>query len=218
MGSPLGAWLLAYLDQHALELCLAGALLAVLLAQWLSWLLISQPINDSPITTHTATQPAHKDKADSVIHVHDALAQPLLGPAAGDHTLFPAAPEAWDAQQDSVLFAHGKTVASQGISRDSLSSPASTDPSDNLGSSDSMQHSNRAHSLGYYSLQDSSMTDTDSLQDHSGAGKQLDSWLWLLGAGSVAGTLSGVMGGLTGIDGPPTIFMFTWLKAGTLVR
>lgn len=39
-------------------------------------------------------------------------------------------------------------------------------------------------------------------------------WWVLLGAGSVAGTLSGVMGGLTGVDGPPTIFMFTALGAG----
>lgn len=46
--------------------------------------------------------------------------------------------------------------------------------------------------------------------------QQLDrrrEWLVLVGAGSLAGTLSGVMGGLTGIDGPPTIFMFEALGA-----
>lgn len=43
---------------------------------------------------------------------------------------------------------------------------------------------------------------------------EVHQWLILLLAGSVAGTLSGVMGGLTAIDGPPTIFMFNVLAAG----
>lgn len=45
----------------------------------------------------------------------------------------------------------------------------------------------------------------------------LGSWQSLVLAGSAAGTLSGLMGGLTGIDGPPTIFMFQWLNVSKAV-
>lgn len=204
------------LDQRSLELSLAAALVAVLLVQWASWLLFpqpqSQPQPQAGGLPSQATSSSLKG-ADWVDGGEGDLAAPLLqGSGDGDG--------GGDSGDCVVVVAGGNVSAKQGDGDDDASTAYAAAGArqelqgswEEAASQASKAKAKTGSGAGAGAAPSSSAPSPSSpaLQDSGG----LRTWLVLLAAGSVAGTLSGVMGGLTGIDGPPTIFMFTWLHAG----